>query len=137
MKGELTDVLFFSFGRSLAPWISSITIPMMSFAALKLKSLFFAIQDLRNFDFCCVTDGRGTAPGTVPGVTGVVAPELGTERAPVLLAAVVDPDTPEGVGLLTVVTESAESERAVLDLFGNMLGILNPGDVGLEACGVF
>ena len=56
--------------RSLAPWISSITIPMMSFAALKLKSLFFAIQDLRNFDFCCV---NGSSPVIFEALCNITA----------------------------------------------------------------
>ena len=43
-----------------------------------------------------------------------------------------------GLGLMAVVvTESTEFDRCALDRRGNMLGILNPGELGFGASGVF
>lgn len=111
--------------------------PMMSFSALKLYSLLvLPIQDFLNLAFGD-DDGRpaGTpAAGTgvaLAGRTGVEAPELG---AVVEVAEPLDGIVGEE---LVVGMESTESEREVLDRFGNMDGILKPGESGLGAWGVF
>ena len=76
---------------------------------------------------------------------GVDVPELGAVSAPELLAVSVDPRPvlDEGSALcrvapaLVLVTESTELDRCVLDRRGNMLGILNSGELGFGASGVF
>ena len=66
---QFIDSLFFSFGRSLAALISNITIPRMSFSAVKLYPPFFLSHPLLNFVF--FEDG---VVGAV-GVVGVLIPE--------------------------------------------------------------
>ncbi len=100
---------------------------------------------MRNLDFCCccADAGRGITPGAAPGVIGVDVPELGAVSAPELLTASVDPSpVPDEEGrvellMAVVVTESTEFDRCALDRRGNMLGILNPGELGFGASGVF
>lgn len=100
-----------------------------------------AAHDLLNFDFCCVTCGRGV----VPACTGVDAPELGAVSAPTprLLTAVDDVAAdPDGVRddaggdapplPSTVGTESTDSDRRALARFGNIAGIRNPGESGFR-----
>ena len=101
----------------------------------------FAAHDFLNFDFCCcVTCGlcEGVAPaGVAPGGIGVDAPELGAVTAPTLLTAVDDPDGDRDEGgdapPPTVGTESTDSERDVLERFGNIAGIRKPGERGFTA----
>ena len=57
------DELFLIRGRSVALWISSITMPRISFSGLKLKSPFFRFP---SFPFFCFP------PLSTPGVLGVV-----------------------------------------------------------------
>ena len=131
-----------SFGRSFAPWISSITMPRMSFAALNLYSLPFppAPHDFLNLLFCAADVGRtGKTTGAGLGgatIAGVDAPDVG---AVTLLAATNEPEpVPDcDCAYAVEVTESTESEHEVLCRLGNIDGILNPGEIGFTACGVF
>ncbi len=116
--------LFLSFGRSSARWISSITIPTISFAALKLNSFAFAVHDFRNLDFW---PALGRASGVEP-------PEIDGDNVPEELTAVPDPDA---VNAPLAALESNESERGVVARFGNIFGMLKPGEGGFDACGVF
>ena len=62
------DELFFSFGKSSLPFISSITMPRMSFPADKLYSVFLADHERPNLfflDFIPLTSGlEGPREGT-------------------------------------------------------------------------
>lgn len=102
-------------------------------------------HDFLNLLFCIADVGlAGTGSGLpggkiagagLPGATiaGVDAPDVG---AVTLLAVPVD-EPGAGDADAIVVTESTDSERGVLCRFGNIAGILNPGDSGFTACGVF
>lgn len=100
------NVLFLSFGKSDALWISNITIPRMSLAAEKLYASFFfpATHDFLNTPFCA-------------RAVGVAAPDDGMENE---LAGRIGSGGVETVGI-----ESTEWERPLDARLGKSFGILN------------
>ena len=102
------------------------TMPRISFAALKLYAFALEPHDFLNLLFCALDGGLsvGVALRDKDGESGPVA--LGVHGA----NAAAD-DEP---GM--VVDESKERERGVLLHLGNIFGMLNPGEGGFDACGV-
>ena len=96
-----------------------------------------APHDFLNLLFCAADVGRtGKTTGAGLGgatIAGVEVPDVGA----VTLAAASEPAPDCDCAYAVEVTESTESEREVLCRLGNIDGILNPGEIGFTACGVF
>lgn len=87
------------------------------------------IHDFLNLDFCVArADDVAPAGGVVlgGGTTGVDVPEFGAVVEALPGAGVAEDE-------LEAVTESTESERDVLERFGNIEGMRNPGERGFTA----